>query len=132
MKLKIITQERVVFDDEVDEIYTKTTDGEIGILKNHVPIMTSLEIGVTRAKKDGVTKYFTTMGGILQFKDEECTILTSIAEQGEEIDELRAKEALERAQQKLREAKTRIDSKRADAAIARAKARLKAKLSGDE
>jgi len=132
MKLKIITQERVVFDDEVDEIYTKTTDGEIGILKNHVPIMTSLEIGVTRAKKDGVTKYFTTMDGILQFKDEECTILTSIAEQGEEIDELRAKEALERAQQKLREAKTRIDSKRADAAIARAKARLKAKLSGDE
>ncbi len=132
MKLKIITQERIVFDDVVDEIYTKTSDGEIGILKNHVPIMTSLEIGVTRAKKGENTKYFTTMGGILQFKDDECTILTSIAEQGEEIDELRAKQALERAQQRLREAKTRIDSKRADAAIARAKARLKASLNGSD
>lgn len=130
MNLKIITQERIVFDGDVDEIYTMTTDGEIGILKNHVPIMTSLEIGVTRAKKDNSMRYFTTMGGILQFKDDECTILTSIAEQGEEIDELRAKEALERARQRLREAATRIDSKRADAAIARAKARLKAKLNG--
>lgn len=130
MKLKIITQERVVFDDEVDEIYTRATDGEIGILKNHVPIMTSLEIGVTRAKINGNDKFFTTMGGILQFKDDECTILTTVAEQGDEIDELRAKEALERAQKRLKEAKTRIDSKRADAAIARAKARLKAKLNG--
>lgn len=132
MKLKIITQERVVFDDEVDEVYTKGVDGEFGILKGHIPVMNALDIGVTRAVKDNKTKYFTTMGGILQFKDEECIILTSIAEQGEEIDELRAKEALERAQQRLREAKTRIDSKRADAAIARAKARLKARLNGAE
>ena len=92
--------------------------------------MTSLEIGVTRAKIGDSTKFFTTMGGILQYKDDECTILTTIAEQGEEIDELRAKEALERAKLRLREAKTRIDAKRADAAIARAKARLKAKLNG--
>ena len=128
MRLKIITQERIVFDDEVDEIYTRGIDGEFGILKDHIPVMNALDIGVTRAKKGNSTKYFTTMGGILQFKDDECIILTSIAEQGEEIDELRAKDALERALQRQREAKTRIDAKRADAAIARAKARLKAKL----
>ena len=39
MHLKIITHEKVVFDDNVDEIYTKTNDGEMGILKNHVPVM---------------------------------------------------------------------------------------------
>ena len=42
MKLKIITQERVVFDEEVDEIYSVGTDGEFGILKGHIPMMTLL------------------------------------------------------------------------------------------
>ena len=51
MKLKIITQERVVFDEEVDEIYSVGTDGEFGILKGHIPMMTALAIGVTRAKQ---------------------------------------------------------------------------------
>lgn len=129
MKLKIITQERVVFDDEVDEIYSKGIDGEFGILKGHIPIMTPLDIGVTRVKKGDELKMFTTMGGILQFKEEECLILTTLAEADEEIDEARAREALEKARRKLREANARMDAKRAEAAIARAEARLKAKLS---
>ncbi|MBP3820568.1 ATP synthase F1 subunit epsilon [bacterium] len=128
MKLKIITQERVVFDGDVDEIYTKGIDGEFGLLKDHVPVMSALDIGVTRAKIGEEIKKFTTMGGILQFKDDECLILTTLAEAGDEIDELRAKEALERAQHRLKEASARIDAKRAEAAIARAKARLKATL----
>ncbi len=129
MKLKIITQERVVFDEEVDEIYSKGIDGEFGILKGHIPMMTALDIGVTRAISGDEVKQFTTMGGILQFKDEECLILTTLAEPGEEIDEARAREALERAKLKLRNAQARMDAKRAEAAIARAEARLKAKLS---
>lgn len=128
MKLKIITQERVVFDERVDEIYSRGIDGEFGILKGHVPMMTALDIGVTRAKTGDEVKMFTTMGGILQFKDDECLILTTLAEPGEEIDEARAREALERAKRKLREANARMDAKRAEAAIARAEARLKAKL----
>ena len=71
MKLKIITQERVVFDEEVDEIYSVGTDGEFGILKGHIPMMTALAIGVTRAKQGDNFKMFTTMGGILQFKEQE-------------------------------------------------------------
>ncbi len=132
MKLKIITQERVVFDHDVDEVYTRGIDGEFGILKGHIPIMSALDIGLTKAVIGNETKVFTTMGGILQFKDEECIILTTAAESGEEIDELRAKEALERAQKRLKEAQARIDAKRAEAAIARAQARLKAKLTGIE
>lgn len=128
MRLKIITQERVVFDEDVDEIYSKGIDGEFGILKGHIPIMTALDIGVTRAKQGDEIKTFTTMGGILQFKDEECLVLTTLAEAGEEIDEARAREALERAKRRLREANARLDAKRAEAAIARAEARLKAKL----
>lgn len=128
MHLKIITHERVVFDEDVNEIYTKTTNGEIGILKNHVPIMAALDIGVTKAVKDEDVKYFTTMGGVLQFKDNEALILTDTAECGDEIDVARAKDALKRAQARLADMDAEIDAKRAEAAISRAMARLKATL----
>ena len=128
MHLKIITQERVVFDENVDEVYTKTTDGEIGILKNHVPVMAALDIGVTKAVKNNDSKYFTTMGGIFQFKNNEALILTSTAESGDEIDVTRAKEALKRAKERLANKNAEIDAKRAEAALARAMARLKATL----
>ena len=129
MLLKIITQEKVAFEGEVDSVYTKGIDGEFGILKGHLPMMSALDIGVTRAIVGNETKSFTTMGGILQFKDEECLILTTLAESGEEIDEARARDALEKAKRRLRNAEARMEAKRAEAAIARAEARLKAKLS---
>lgn len=128
MHLKIITQERVVFDEDVDEVYTKTTDGEMGILKNHVPVMAALDIGVTKAVKNNEPKFFTTMGGVFQFKDDEALILTSTAESGDEIDVTRAKEALKRAKERLANKDAELDAKRAEAALARAMARLKATL----
>lgn len=128
MHLKIITHERVVFDEEVEEIYTKGTDGEFGILKGHVPIMAALDIGVTKVIQNGEEKFFTTMGGVFQFKDEEALILTTTAERGDEIDITRAKEALNRAQARLADSQAQADAKRAEAAIARAMARLKATL----
>ena len=128
MHLKIITQERIVFDEDVDEVYTKTTDGEIGILKNHVPVMAALDIGVTKAVKNNDSKFFTTMCGVLQFKDDEALILTSTAECGDEIDVTRAQEALKRAKERLANRDAEIDAKRAEAAVARAMARLKATL----
>lgn len=128
MHLKIITHEKVVFDDNVDEIYTKTTDGEMGILKNHVPVMAALDIGVTKAVKDNQPILFTTMGGVLQFKEDEALILTTTAERGDEIDVARAKEALNRAKARLADSEAEIDAKRAEAAVARAMVRLKATL----
>ena len=128
MHLKIITHEKVVFDDNVDEIYTKTTDGEMGILKNHVPVVAALDIGVTKAVKDNQPILFTTMGGVLQFKEDEALILTTTAERGDEIDVARAKEALNRAKARLADSEAEIDAKRAEAAVARAMARLKATL----
>lgn len=128
MHLKIITHEKVVFDENVDEIYTKTTDGEMGILKNHVPVMAALDIGVTKAIKDNQLILFTTMGGVLQFKEDEALILTTTAERGDEIDVARAKDALNRAKARLADSEAEIDAKRAEAAVARAMARLKATL----
>lgn len=128
MHLKIITHEKVVFDEEVDEIYTKGVDGEFGILKDHVPVMAALDIGVTKVKKGDESKSYTTMGGVLQFKDNECIILTTTAECGDDIDVARAEAALRRAKERLAEHDASIDAKRAEAAVARAMARLKATL----
>lgn len=128
MHLKIITHEKVVFDEDVDEIYSRGLDGEFGILKNHVPVMTALDIGVTKIVQGKDTKCYTTMGGVFQFKDNEAVILTNTAECGDEIDVTRAKDALARAQERLAESRAEVDAKRAEAAIARAMARLKATL----
>ena len=128
MHLKIITHEKVVFDEDVDEIYTKGMDGEFGILKNHVPVMAALDIGITKAKQNGETKCFTTMGGVLQFLENECVILTTTAESGDDIDVTRAQEALRRAKARLADNDAAIDAKRAEAAVARAIARLKATM----
>lgn len=128
MHLKIITHEKVVFDEDVDEIYTRGVDGEFGILKNHIPVMAALDIGVTKIKKGEESKSYTTMGGVLQFKDNECIILTTTAECGDDIDVARAEAALRRAKERLADKDAAIDSKRAEAAVARAMARLKATL----
>ena len=128
MKLKIITHERIVFDNEVDELVIQTPVGQLGILKDHVPMTTSLDVGVTRAKLGSEYKYFATMGGIFQFKDDVATILTDVCEDGCDIDVTRAKDAKARAEARLAEADAKIDSQRAQAALARSLARLKAAL----
>ena len=140
MKLKIITQERVVYDGEADEIYTRGIDGEVdelvvhttsglvGILKDHIPLTTSLEISVTKAKIGEKYKYFATMGGVFQFKDNNATILTDVCEDSCDIDVTRANAAKERAEARLADINANIDAQRAQAALARALARLQAAL----
>ena len=128
MHLKIITHENIIFDEEVSEIYSKGLDGEFGILNGHEPIMSALDIGVTKVIQNEDTKLFTTMGGILQFKDNEAVILTDAGELGDDIDVARAKEAKARAEARLAEVNASIDAKRAEAALARAMVRLKAAL----
>ena len=128
MQLKIITHEKIVYEGEVDELTLHTTSGQIGILKDHIPITTSLEIGVTKAKIGEKYKYFATMGGVFQFKDNSATILTDVCEDSEDIDVARANAAKERAQARLNERNAAIDAQRAQAALARALARLQAAI----
>ena len=128
MHLKIITHEKLVFDEDVDEIYSRSTTGEFGILPNHVPIMYALDIGVTKVVQNGKPRYFATMGGVFQFKDNEGIILTAAAEDGNNIDAAKAQEEFERAKAMLAEQDAEMDAKRAEAAMARALAKLKATM----
>ncbi len=125
--LKVITHQQIVFEDDIEELYVKTTDGSMGILKNHIPVVCALDIGVTKAIKENNTQCIATMGGILQFSDNRATILTDIAELDCDIDVARAKQAKERAEARLKAKDENMDTVRAQIALAKAIARISAK-----
>jgi F-type H+-transporting ATPase subunit epsilon len=129
MHLKIITHENIVFDEDVDEIYSKALNGEFGVLKDHIPFMNTLDIAVTKVVQGQKNRYFSVIGGIFQFKNNEALILTQAAEEGQNIDVVRAEEAQKRAEARLNSNQEDVDARRAEVALAKAKARLKAALS---
>ncbi len=126
-ELKIITHEKIIIEDMVDALYVEATDGHLGILKNHVPIICALNVGVGKFIKDNESTCFTAMGGILQFENNKATILTDIAELSCDIDETRAKHALERAKARLQSKEDDLDIVRAQMSLSKAIARLHAK-----
>lgn len=128
MLLKIITHERIIFESEADEIVIQAQTGQIGVLKDHIPFTTVLEVGVTKVRQGEKIRYFATMGGVFQFKDNVATILTDVCEDGCDIDVTRANDAKSRAEARLADADAKVDSQRAQAALARSLARLKAAL----
>jgi len=126
IKLKIISPERVVFEDEVDELITEGTCGKFGILPDHVPFMTPVAIGVTKVVQDGKEEFIATQGGTFQVIENEAIMLTNGAELSGEIDVQRAEAAKERAENRLISKSEEVDVARANIAFAKAIARLKA------
>ena len=124
--LKVITHEKVIYEQDIDELYVKSKDGELGILKDHQPLICSLDIGVTKAVIGSEYQCIATVGGILQFSDNQATILTDNAELDCDIDVARARQAKERAEQRLRAKDDNIDMARAQIALSKAIARIKA------
>lgn len=124
--LKVIIHEKIVFEDDIDELYVQATDGRLGILKNHVPVICALGIGVTKVIKDKGSQCIATMGGILQFAHNKATILTDIAELECDIDVARAKHAKERAEARLKAHDETLDIARVQMALAKAIARINA------
>ena len=124
--LKIITPEKIVYENDVESISTQGVMGSFEILPNHIPFMSGLKIGTAKAKCNDKLQIFSIMGGAFQFKNNEAVILTEAAELGGDIDTARAQLAKERAEAMLGKAETSNDIKLANNALARALARLKA------
>lgn len=124
--LKVITHEKIVFEDDIDELYVRSLDGGLGILKNHIPLLCALEVGVTKVVKDKVSQCIATMGGVLQFSNNMATILTDIAELDCDIDVTRARHAKERAEARLKAHEDTLDIVRAQIALSKAIARISA------
>ena len=125
--LKVITHEKIIYENDIDELYVQTTEGRIGILKNHIPVICALSVGVTKVVKDKASECIATMGGILQFAHNQATILTDLAEMDCDIDIARAKQARERAEARLKAKEETLDITRAQMALAKAIARISAK-----
>lgn len=127
LHVEIITQERKVYDDEVDIVNVRGIEGEMGILPRHAPLVTALGFGEVRVRKSGNEESFAVGGGVLQVAHDHVIILADSAEQAEEIDMARAEEARRRAEAMM-EAGPQLDPAQQaalEAAIRRADLRLK-------
>ncbi|NMM61540.1 F0F1 ATP synthase subunit epsilon [Clostridium sp. P21] len=127
-KLTILTPEKEFYTGEVVELITGTTQGRIGILSNHMPLVTPLRPAITEiTTSDGKELKAFTSSGILDVKDNVVEFLCDSCEWPEDIDLDRAKSAKDRAEHRLNESKHDVDVKRAELALARAMARINLK-----
>ncbi len=130
LKLQVVTPERIVYSENVDFVSARGVEGELGILPDHAPLITTLDIGLMKAKKEGQQLSLAVIGGFLEVANNKVTVLADRAEVGNEVDVARARAARERAQRRLTDKSSDIDSARAEMALKRALIRLRA--SGEE
>ena len=127
LKLEIITPEAKTFSEDVDMVTLTGAEGEMGILPQHMPLMTQLVAGEIIARK-GTENIFLAVGdGFVQVTGERVAILTDMAIRAENIDEAKAEEARQRAEARLAEKITGEDAAMVNAALVNSLAQLKVK-----
>ncbi|MGO4499906.1 F0F1 ATP synthase subunit epsilon [Paenibacillus sp. 2RAB27] len=124
--LEIVTPERKVYAEQVDMVSVKGAEGELGILPNHIPLVTPLRIAPITVKKAGSKdEVIAVNGGFMEVRKDKVVILAESAELPEQIDIDRARAAKERAEKRLAETKQdNVDFKRAEASLQRAVNRI--------
>ena len=123
--LEIVTPERKFFSGEVEMVVLKTPEGEMGILKGHMPMVVSVAIGPVKIKKDGEWLEAILTEGFMEVRQDKTVILTDTAEWPHEIDINRAEAARLRAEERLQSQLSRIQYIQSQAALKRAMERLK-------
>jgi len=101
IRCEIVSQDRTVFEGDVDIVVLPGSDGEMGILPKHAPILTTLKFGIIKIRKGGDEELFTVAGGVAEIQPDIVTVLADAAENVEEIDVNRAEEARKRAEEVL-------------------------------
>ncbi len=124
--LEILTPDRKFFWGEVESLIVNTPSGQIGILKDHMPIVAVVEVGIVKIKKDGNWLEAVLGQGFMEVKRNRTVIIADTAEWPDEIDINRAKAAKERAMERILRRENQTEYIRSQAALARAMARLAA------
>ena len=128
LQCDIVTQERTVYSSEVEYISMPGTEGVMGILPNHAPLLTALRFGEVMVRKDGHEEFFAIGGGFAEIRPDKVIILADSAEQADEIDFERASEAREKAEKAMEEGEvTEEDAARyaqSEVALKRAQIRM--------
>lgn len=123
-QLKIVTPDRIFYEGEVTMVEFNTTEGEIGIYKNHVPTTVIVKPGILTITAEEGVKNAALHAGFAQILQEEVTILAELVEWPNEIDLDRAEKAKERAEQRLSQKENGMDVARAEIALQKAIARI--------
>jgi len=101
IRCEIVSQDRTVFQGDVDIVLLPGSAGEMGILPKHAPVLTTLKYGVIKVRRHGKEELFAVAGGVAEVQPDIFTILADAAENVEEIDITRAKAAKKRAEDVL-------------------------------
>lgn len=128
--LEIITPEKKFYADKVEKLKLPTSAGECLILANHQPMVFALEPGTLVLTKEGEAKEAFTSDGFVEIRPDAVVVFSQAVEWPEDIDERRAREAQERAQEQLRSLRSEAEFQLNKRAMQRAFARLKVKKGG--
>jgi F-type H+-transporting ATPase subunit epsilon len=101
IRCEIASQDRLVYEGDADIVIIPGINGEMGILPNHAPLLTTLNLGVIKIRKGTEEEYFTVTGGLAEIQPTIVTILAEAAENVDEIDIARAEAARDRAKRLL-------------------------------
>lgn len=123
-KLKIVTPEKIFFDGEAEQITIRTTEGDIGILANHIKYVCNIVAGSLKIKDSSSEREAALSEGILKVSDEGATVLASAVEWADEIDLERAERAKKKAEDILSDKSRADEFGRAEIKLKRALARL--------
>nr|YP_010158179.1 ATP synthase CF1 epsilon subunit [Cyrtophyllum fragrans]QRG30302.1 ATP synthase CF1 epsilon subunit [Cyrtophyllum fragrans] len=126
LNLCVLTPNRIVWDSEVKEIILSTNSGQIGVLPNHAPIATAVDIGILRIRIDAQWVTLALMGGFARIGNNEIIVLVNDAETGSDIDPQEAQQTLEIAEANLRKAQGKRQTIEANLALRRARTRVEA------
>ena len=101
IRCEIVSQDRTVFQGDVDIVILPGAAGEMGILPHHAPVLAILKYGVIRIRQNGKEELFTVAGGMAEVQPDIVTVLADAAENVEDIDMIRAQAAKKRAEDAL-------------------------------
>jgi F-type H+-transporting ATPase subunit epsilon len=127
IKLEIVTPEAKIFSDDVDMVTLTGTDGEMGILPQHMPLMTQLVAGEIIAQKGKDTIFLAVGDGFVQVTGDRVAILTDMAIEADNIDEAKAEEARQLAEARLAQKITDEEAAHIRAALAHSMTQIKVK-----
>ena len=129
IQLEVVTPSGAVVSEEVDIVTAPGVGGEFGVLANHAPFLSTIKTGTLSYKKDRVSKFLMVTGGFTEVSNNKVTFLVESAEFGSDIDVDRAMRAKQRAEKRLTQAQQateKINRVRAEAALQRSLARIRA------
>jgi F-type H+-transporting ATPase subunit epsilon len=124
IELHIVTPDRGIVRERVDEVEIPGAQGYFGVLPGHTPMLAELSVGELWYRQGQEKTYLAIAYGFAEVLPDRVTVLAQIAERAEEIDPARAEEAKQRAEARLREAAKDVDYDRARAALQKSLARL--------